>query len=103
MALPSASRAIANAIVRQGDGSRGLPAEAPFDAIVLSGSIAEVPPGLLGQLKVGGRLIAIVGQLPVMRATLVTRSSEHGFASVELFDTVAPRLSGFDEPARFSF
>ncbi|MBX3606880.1 MAG: protein-L-isoaspartate O-methyltransferase [Piscinibacter sp.] len=95
--------AIVNATVRQADGSRGLPGEAPFDAIVLSGSIAEVPQGLLGQLKVGGRLVAIVGQQPVMRATLVTRSSEHGYASVELFDTVAPRLVGFDEPARFSF
>jgi protein-L-isoaspartate(D-aspartate) O-methyltransferase len=95
--------AVVNVTVRQADGSRGLPGEAPFDAIVLSGSVAEVPQGLLGQLKVGGRLIAIVGQQPVMRATLVTRSSEHGYASVELFDTVAPRLSGFDEPARFSF
>lgn len=95
--------AIVNVTVRQADGSRGLPGEAPFDAIVLSGSVAEVPQGLLGQLKVGGRLIAIVGQQPVMRATLVTRSSEHGYASVELFDTVAPRLSGFDEPPRFSF
>lgn len=95
--------AIANATVRQADGSRGLPGEAPFDCIMLSGSVAEVPQGLLGQLKVGGRLIAIVGHQPVMRATLVTRSSEHGYASVELFDTVAPRLVGFDEPARFSF
>jgi protein-L-isoaspartate(D-aspartate) O-methyltransferase len=95
--------AIVNATVRQGDGSRGLAAEAPFDVIVLSGSVAEVPQGLLGQLKVGGRLIAIVGQQPMMRATLVTRSAEHAFASVELFDTVAPRLQGFDEPPRFSF
>jgi protein-L-isoaspartate(D-aspartate) O-methyltransferase len=95
--------AISNATVRQGDGSRGLAAEAPFDAIVLSGSVAEVPAGLLGQLKVGGRLIAIVGQQPMMRATLITRSGEHAFASVELFDTVAPRLQGFDEPSRFSF
>lgn len=95
--------AIANVTVKQGDGSRGLAAEAPFDAIVLSGSVAEVPQGLLGQLKVGGRLIAIVGQQPVMRATLVTRSAEHAFASVELFDTVAPRLQGFGEPAKFSF
>jgi len=95
--------AIANATVRQADGSRGLAAEAPFDAIVLSGSVAEVPQGLLGQLKIGGRLIGIVGQQPVMRATLVTRSSEHGYASVELFDTVAPRLVGFDEPPRFTF
>lgn len=38
-----------------------------------------------------------------MRATLFTRTSEHDFASVELFDTVAPRLSGFPEPTRFKF
>jgi protein-L-isoaspartate(D-aspartate) O-methyltransferase len=94
---------VVNATVRQADGSRGLPDEAPFDVILLSGSVAELPQALLAQLKVGGRLAAIVGQQPVMRATLVTRGSEHGFASVELFDTVAPRLQGFAEPARFAF
>jgi protein-L-isoaspartate(D-aspartate) O-methyltransferase len=62
-----------------------------------------VPPALLSQLKVGGRLAAIVGQLPVMRATLFTRSDEASFTSVDLFDTVAPRLKGFDEPSRFHF
>ena len=67
------------------------------------GSVAEVPQGLLGQLKVGGRLIAIVGQQPMMRCTLVTRSGEHAYASVDLFDTVAQRLQGFDEPSKFQF
>ena len=94
---------IGNVAVRHMDGSRGLPGEAPFDAILLSGSVAEVPPTLLAQLKVGGRLAAIVGQEPVMRATLFTRSAEHGFSSVELFDTVAPRLRNFGEPSRFRF
>src|SRR4029453_5441251 len=51
--------------VRQGDGSRGLPSEGPFDAILLSGSVPEGPPSLLAQLKVGGRLSAVVGQLPI--------------------------------------
>jgi len=41
--------------------------------------------------------------LPIMRAVLVTRSGEQGFATVELFDTVAPRLKGFGEPPRFVF
>ena len=95
--------AVRNATVVEGDGSGGLATEAPFDAIVLSGSVADVPSALLEQLKPGGRLIAIVGQLPIMRATLITRSGEHGFRSVELFDTVAPRLVGFPEPARFTF
>jgi len=104
MAADNLRRAgIVNATVREADGSRGLAADAPFDVILLSGSVAELPQGLLGQLKVGGRLAAIVGEQPIMRATLVTRSGEHAFSSVELFDTVAPRLVGFEEPPRFQF
>lgn len=87
-------------------GTRGLPAEAPFDAIVLSGSVAQVPQALLDQLKPGGRLIAVVGSEPVMRARLYTRMAGAGasaFAQTDLFDTVAPRLDGFGEPTRFQF
>ena len=94
---------IANASVLDADGAKGLPAQAPFDAIVLSGSVAEVPAPLLAQLKIGGRLIAIVGQEPVMQALLVTRVAEQQYKRVELFDTVAPRLDGFGEPTRFQF
>jgi protein-L-isoaspartate(D-aspartate) O-methyltransferase len=104
MATTNLRRAgVTNATVQQADGARAVPAEGPFDVILLSGSVAEVPQALLAELKVGGRLAAIVGHEPVMRATLVTRSSDRGYASVELFDTLAPRLRGFPEPARFSF
>ncbi len=95
--------AVRNVTVRDAEGARGLVGEAPFDAIVLSGSVAEVPRLLLEQLKVGGRLVAIVGDEPVMRATLVRRVGETDWGHVELFDTVAPRLRGFDEPPRFRF
>jgi protein-L-isoaspartate(D-aspartate) O-methyltransferase len=84
-------------------GALGLPGEAPFDVIVLSGSVAEVPRGLLEQLKIGGRLVAIVGDEPVMRARLFTRRGEAAWSQADLFDTVAPRLAGFDTPSRFSF
>jgi protein-L-isoaspartate(D-aspartate) O-methyltransferase len=94
---------IVNARVVEGDGALGQPGEAPFDAIMLSGSVASLPQTLLDQLKVGGRLIAIVGGEPVMRATLATRHGEREWHSHELFDTIAPRLSGFDEPTRFTF
>ena len=94
---------ITNAEVREADGSRGLPAEAPFDVIVLSGSVADVPQALLAQLKVGGRLAAIVGAEPVMRATLVTRTGEASFNTVQPWDTLAPRLANFPEPSRFQF
>ncbi len=94
---------VVNVNVLNVDGAQGLAAEAPFDVIVLSGSVAEVPAVLLAQLKLGGRLVAIVGQLPIMRATLFTHCSPNDFSRVELFDTVAPRLRGFDEPSRFKF
>ena len=94
---------IVNASVREADGSRGLSDEAPFDVIVLSGSVAAVPPALLDQLKPGGRLVAIVGNEPVMHATLFTRVAAAQFKREELFDTVAPRLRGFAEPAAFRF
>jgi protein-L-isoaspartate(D-aspartate) O-methyltransferase len=95
--------AVMNARVVEGDGSRGLPEQAPFDVILLSGSVASVPQHLLEQLKVGGRLAAIVGAEPIMRATLVTRVGDEAWRTVELFDTMAPRLRGFDEPTRFVF
>ena len=84
---------ITNAEVREADGAEGLPAEAPFDVIVLSGSVAEVPQALLAQLKVGGRLAAIVGDEPVMRATFITRTGETSYTTAQPWDTVAPRLA----------
>jgi protein-L-isoaspartate(D-aspartate) O-methyltransferase len=93
----------ANVEVRETDGSRGLPGEAPFDLIVLSGSVAEIPSALLSQLKPGGRMVAIVGDQPMMRTTLVTRTGEATHSIAQRWDTVAPRLLNFPEPARFRF
>jgi protein-L-isoaspartate(D-aspartate) O-methyltransferase len=93
---------VMNVTVQVADGVAGWAAQAPFDVIVLSGSVAEVPAALLSQLKVGGRLIAVVGHEPVMQATLYTRSAQNIHRKV-LFDTVAPRLQGFPEPSQFAF
>jgi protein-L-isoaspartate(D-aspartate) O-methyltransferase len=84
-------------------GAQGLPAEGPFDVILLSGSVSAVPQALLQQLKPGGRLAAVVGDLPIMRARLYTRAGEAAWSKTDLFDTVAPRLEGFGEPTRFIF
>jgi len=94
---------VLNASVRAQEGSGGLPDDGPFDVIMLSGSVPEVPQALLDQLKPGGRLLAIVGQEPVMRAVRITRLSATALQPQELFDTVAPRLAGFGEPSRFHF
>lgn len=94
---------IYNAEVREADGAQGILAEAPFDVIVLSGSVAQVPQALLAQLKVGGRLAAIVGDDPVMRATIVTRVGDNDWRTVQPWDTLAPRLMNFPEPSPFVF
>ena len=94
---------LANARVVEADGSQGLANEAPFDAILLSGSVAEVPAPLLAQLKIGGRLVGIEGFEPMMRAVRITRTGEHQYSRHELFDTVAQRLERFPEPSRFRF
>lgn len=94
---------IHNAEVREADGARGAPLDGPFDVILLSGSVAEVPQALLDQLKLGGRLAAIVGDEPMMRATLVTRTSDTAWSTAQPWDTVAPRLLNFPEHSRFHF
>lgn len=94
---------IHNVEVRQFDGSKGVSPDGPFDVIMLSGSVAEVPQALLAQLKVGGRLIGIVGEEPTMRLHIVTRISDAEFKTTTPWDTVAPRLLNFPEPSHFHF
>lgn len=77
--------------MRQGSGSRDAIPDGPFDVIVLSGSVAEVPSHLLALLRDGGRLGAIVGSEPVMRFT-VTRRTGDRFETTSPWDTIAPRL-----------
>ena len=104
MARANLQRAgITNAEVREGDGAKGLAAEGPFDVIVLSGSVAEVPANLLAQLKVGGRLATITGFEPVMRATFITRTGDASYTTAQPWDTMAPRLEHFPEPSKFHF
>ena len=94
---------VTNAQVRHADGSQGAAGEGPFNAILLSGSVAEVPQHLLDQLAVGGRLIAITGDEPMMRATLVTRTGPSSFVTSQPWDANAPRLAGFAETPAFNF
>ena len=94
---------IRNAEVRQGDGAASSAAEGTYDVIVLSGSVADVPQSLLALLKVGGRLAAVTGDEPVMRATFVTRNSATDFRTTQPWDCDAPRLQNFAEHSKFQF
>ncbi|MGC3962342.1 MAG: protein-L-isoaspartate O-methyltransferase [Rhodocyclaceae bacterium] len=92
-----------NVIVEEGDGSRGWAERAPYDVIMVSGALPEIPQDLLAQLKHGGRLFAVVGAAPVMRACLVVRTADDAWQTSELFETVIPALRLAQAPASFRF
>ena len=93
---------ISNVDVRHADGSMARQGGI-FDVIVLSGSVDHIPATLLAQLKPGGRLGAIVGDEPMMRAHIVTMGDDGKAVTRQPWDTVAPRLLNFPRPSRFSF
>ena len=94
---------VSNVEVRNADGAMPLSRGPTFDVIVLSGSVARLPQSLMNSLKPGGRLGAIVGDEPMMRAHFVTRVGEGKWDIVQPWDTVAPRLLNFPAPSRFDF
>lgn len=89
-----------NVVVVEADGSGGWAEAAPYDVIVASGAVPEIPQAWLDQLKIGGRLFAFVGKGPVMEGRVVTRVSGTDCRSLNVFETtVTPlRLKGAKAP-----
>jgi len=76
---------------------------AQYDVIVLTGSVPLHPQAYQQQLKIGGRLFAIVGDAPAMQARLITRLANDVFESVTLFETSVAPLQNAPQPQRFVF
>ena len=85
---------IPNVKVEVGDGSEGwkVNSNSVYDIICVSGGLKEVPTSLKEQLNIGGRLLAFVGEAPLMSAVLITRLSHDYFQSQSVFETLVPRL-----------
>src|SRR5688500_6655287 len=67
---------ITNVNIVDGDGTEGVPAAAPFDAILVSAALPRVPLPLVDQLRVGGRLVQPIGRGGAERVTVFERSME---------------------------
>jgi protein-L-isoaspartate(D-aspartate) O-methyltransferase len=94
---------VANVTLDLGEGANGWSKHSPFDVIVLTGSTPVLPQAFLKQMKVGARLFAVVGSLPVMAARLVTCTGDSVYTSVDLFETSIAPLAHAPEGERFSF
>lgn len=98
-----ANAGIDNVSVEIGDGAQGWSARGPYDVIVVSGSLPEVPPALLQQLRRGGRLAVVVGAAPVMTAEVITCTAEGVFNSIKVFETVIAPLANAKASPKFEF
>jgi|SRR5437899_3295511 len=100
-----ASNGVDNVEVVAGNGAQGWPANgnAQYDVIAISGALPFLPDAFYKQLKVGGRIAAIIGEAPVMTAVLVTRVSETAYDTVTLFETCVTPLREASVPSHFAF
>ncbi|WP_238430222.1 protein-L-isoaspartate(D-aspartate) O-methyltransferase [Chitinophaga agri] len=80
---------------RYGDGFLGWPEEAPFDKILITAAPEEVPASLIGQLRVGGLLVAPVGKQGTQQMVRITKEDDGQLntASFDYFSFV-PMLKG---------
>lgn len=92
-----------NITLDTGDASRGWNKHAPYDVIVLTGSVPLLIEIYQQALKPGGRLFAIVGDPPVMEAKLITCAAPGAYGTVGLFETCVAPLVNAPQPERFTF
>lgn len=91
-----------NVSVIEGPLEAGHAQQAPYDVIVVEGAVEEAPQALIGQLKDGGRLVAVVGEGNSARATLWIR--EDGLVSSRpVFNAAVPPLEAFRRAPAFQF
>ena len=94
---------INNVTVDCGDASQGWMNGAPYDVIVVLGSMQVLPEAFNQLLKIGGRLFCIIGKEPAMEALLITRVSDNDWQETGLFETLVTALENTPEAEQFHF
>jgi protein-L-isoaspartate(D-aspartate) O-methyltransferase len=98
-----ANARIGNVTVELGNAAEGWAKGAPYDVIVVAGSLPVLPDAFLKELKVGGRMLAIVGEAPVMSCNVITRVADSAYDTVKVFETNVKPLTGAAVPSHFEF
>ncbi len=94
---------IYNVTLHIADGANGYTNAAPYDVIVFTGSLPLHPAAAEKMLAVGGRMFAVVGNLPIMQATLTQRMDEGACRLETLFETCLPPLDNAPQTNKFEF
>ncbi|MEO8938891.1 MAG: protein-L-isoaspartate O-methyltransferase [Burkholderiaceae bacterium] len=92
-----------NVRVDLGNGADGWPMAGEVDVVVLSGSLPSLPKALMEQVRIGGRIAAIVGDAPAMTMVVVHRTGEQSWKTVPIFETVVARLHETPHVSHFTF
>jgi len=98
-----AAHGVTNVTLETGDAARGWDRHAPYDAIVVTGSVPVLPDAFPKSLRPGGRLIVVVGEPPVMEAQLITCVAAGAYSTTGLFETCIAPLRNAVQPERFVF
>jgi protein-L-isoaspartate(D-aspartate) O-methyltransferase len=101
-----ARHGVDNVTLEVGDGARGFAKGGPYDIMVLTGSVPVLPRSLFESLAPGGRAFVVIGEEPLMVASIVTRfarGSAPSLRSTALFETLIAPLANCEQPSRFAF
>jgi protein-L-isoaspartate(D-aspartate) O-methyltransferase len=91
-----------NVSIINANGIHGLATKAPFDRIFVGGGLLGIPDELKAQLRVGGRLVGLVGNSPLLHAILITRDGENKYTEKKLFETNTDYLIN-EQTEQFTF
>jgi len=94
---------ISNVDVVLGNGAQGWKGDQEYDVIVISGALPFLPDSFLSQIKIGGRILAIIGAAPVMSLQVITRTADKVYDTVKVFELMASPLRAATEPSHFTF
>jgi protein-L-isoaspartate(D-aspartate) O-methyltransferase len=97
------AQGINNVVFDVADGVEGFAAHAPYDVIIYTGSLEMRSKAAEAMLNVGGRLFAVIGEAPIMEATLTQRVNETAFKHDVVFDTYLPPMVNAPQLDNFEF
>ncbi|MFA7240290.1 MAG: protein-L-isoaspartate O-methyltransferase [Sulfuricellaceae bacterium] len=98
-----ARHGISNVTLQTGDAARGWSNLVNYDVVVVTGSLPVLPEAFTKNMKIGGRLLAVVGECPVMEVRRITRLTKDVWHTDDVLETCIPALKNVQQVEHFVF